>query len=294
MERITKKIVFCRNYNVTEVTVVRMTQALGTPGAYLVGMRPAPSRSLSGQTADSTTLSPIPSEQFLSGIPTETRRFPSNLRHGVFSNNPLYEVSRIQIFAIVWHSNLFHDLRESDSDFGFCCVLGKTIKERERKLENATVPGLLFGGEMTAEEYRAIFNDKKDWISLSIEEKIAYRARLRKAQLAGSVKLISLDTDIEEEIKASDLARKKKLRDLDASYKAKPKQEKIAENRLSDAETLAANALGISVEEFRKRMGKDIQRAKCEKHGLEYKMTREGVTCPLCDIEEIAAANKKS
>jgi hypothetical protein len=151
---------------------------------------------------------------------------------------------------------------------------------------SSTVPGLVFGGELTAEEYRSVFNDKTDWLSMSTEQKIEYRAKLRKLQLIGAVKLISLDKDIETELRNIEIPEKKRLRELDSNLRTQAKRVKTQEINQVDAEKLAADALGLTLDAFREKMGTKPRREKCDKHNLEFTTGKDGVTCPLCDVDE--------
>jgi hypothetical protein len=154
----------------------------------------------------------------------------------------------------------------------------------------STVPGLVFGGEMSAEEYRAVFNDKTDWLSLTTEQKIEYRAKLRRIQLAGAVRLISIDADIEADISSASIAEKRKLRELDSTFKSQAKREKQKVNDLESAQKAAAAALGITLEQFQRDFVKKKSRVKCETHNLEFEMKKDGVTCPACEADEILKA----
>lgn len=153
----------------------------------------------------------------------------------------------------------------------------------------STVPGLVFGGEMSAEEYRAVFNDKTDWQSMTTDQKIEYRAKLRKVQLAGAVRLISIDADIENDLKAVSNEEKKRLREKDASFKSAARKNQTEKITVSEAEQTAASALGISITEFREKYAPKKPATLCPTHNVEMKVVKDGVTCEVCDALELVA-----
>jgi hypothetical protein len=106
--------------------------------------------------------------------------------------------------------------------------------------------------------------------------------------------LISIDSDIENDLKVANLEEKKRLRALDATFKASAKKDHVERVSLTDAENTAAIALGISLSEYREKYAPKKAAAICPTHNVEMKSTVDGPTCQVCDALEVVANAMKA
>lgn len=158
------------------------------------------------------------------------------------------------------------------------------------------VLGTVFGQDMTRQEYAEIFNAEKGdprFLEMSLDEKVAFRKRLVRAQQVGKIKIHALSVIIDEEMSKADEATKKRLREERKDSPAVTEVKKQAK-KMSAIESAAA-LMGITPEQLALIQQKKTienfkekgEKVSCDRHnGQEFEMLSDGVGCRKCQRED--------